>query len=786
MGDSEDEARRSTRRDMLRGYYGTTEDLKHKDIYDINEAYFQHEKYLDKLFKDKSLHELMDKESEIIKQIRSLDSEMQTLVYENYNKFISATDTIKKMKNDFRKMEDEMNKLDNTLMSVTQFSDKVNTALHEKRSHISQLSGVHTLLHKLQFLFELPNRLKKCMELKQYALAVRYYMKARDVLNKYKHMSSFQGIHSDCEAIVLQLMQCLRKQLRSPESTTRELTECVDLLLKLDEPAGALCEEFLSLARDKVDESLEKLRTQVELNIEGENIGMNENMEERKATDILEFMDCGCNGFLGDISLVIASYNELFMSTQSNSTRELDKIKEVAKEKIASFIMDHMAEYFKFVRKRLEHETQIEDNTMLVRALDKFYRKVQSVHQLMPESGMDRTASNIVAFSAHNRVAQYTNYLQDQLYVTITDTRQALVASRTSHHDDGRAISQILQQTSDNIQEKIKSVLNNLKAFTNHDIAFSVKPYFRGPFCIDDVREGLVVNFLKHLMQKCKDFAAESNQDNSVPASLLLILCRLTFDFSSNTCGYLLSVTEEHFAVEEEIKQGCLVTTLHSLQNMFKDVSQELLNRYVNSQGLSISQMLRKSVETRDWLNTIEPRTVRAVMKRVVEDITTMDVQVGSFFEEGVRKANSSDSSKWTHTYSQSRGHTAPSQRNQYAYGNTSNIDTSLMNNIQKLFSERIEVFTSVDFNKVSVLTGIVKIALKTLVECVRLRTFSKYGLQQVQVDTHYMQLFLWRFVNDENVVRLLLDEAVNSAIHRCVEPQLMEPSVVEMICEKT
>ena len=39
-------------------------------------------------------------------------------------------------------------------------------------------------------------------------------------------------------------------------------------------------------------------------------------------------------------------------------------------------------------------------------------------------------------------------------------------------------------------------------------------------------------------------------------------------------------------------------------------------------------QMLRKSVETRDWLNTIEPRTVRAVMKRVVEDITTMDVQV--------------------------------------------------------------------------------------------------------------------------------------------------------------
>ena len=38
-------------------------------------------------------------EIEVVKEIRSLDSEMQTLVYENYNKFISATDTIRKVTN---------------------------------------------------------------------------------------------------------------------------------------------------------------------------------------------------------------------------------------------------------------------------------------------------------------------------------------------------------------------------------------------------------------------------------------------------------------------------------------------------------------------------------------------------------------------------------------------------------------------------------------------------------------------------------------------------------------
>jgi len=41
------------------------------------------------------LTELMDKEAEMVQHIKSLDSDMQTLVYENYNKFISATDTIR-------------------------------------------------------------------------------------------------------------------------------------------------------------------------------------------------------------------------------------------------------------------------------------------------------------------------------------------------------------------------------------------------------------------------------------------------------------------------------------------------------------------------------------------------------------------------------------------------------------------------------------------------------------------------------------------------------------------
>ncbi len=55
--------------------------------------------------------------------------------------------------------------------------------------------------------------------------------------------------------------------------------------------------------------------------------------------------------------------------------------------------------------------------------------------------------------------------------------------------------------------------------------------------------------------------------------------------------------------------------------------------------------MIRKSVETRDWLNTIEPRNVRSVMKRMVEEVTHIDKQVGSLYKEGTRKEQGSGES---------------------------------------------------------------------------------------------------------------------------------------------
>ncbi|XP_028626865.1 vacuolar protein sorting-associated protein 51 homolog isoform X3 [Grammomys surdaster] len=731
----------------------------------------------------------MDSETDMVRQIRALDSDMQTLVYENYNKFISATDTIRKMKNDFRKMEDEMDRLATNMAVITNFSARISATLQDRHERITKLAGVHALLRKLQFLFELPSRLTKCVELGAYGQAVRYQGRARAVLQQYQHLPSFRAIQDDCQVITARLAQQLRQRFRcgfrawslfsnhiecpphffSPtaqklsslhlchhregSSGAPEQAECVELLLALGEPAEELCEEFLAHARGRLEEELSSLESELG--------------PSPPAPDVLEFTDRGGNGFVGGLCQVAAAYQELFAAQGPAGA-----------EKLAAFAQELGGRYFALVERRLAQEQGGSDNSLLVRALDRFHRRLRAPGALLAAARLSESATEIVERVARERLSHHLQGLKAAFLSCLTDVRQALAAPRLAGKE-GPSLAELLANVASSILSHIKASLASVHLFTAKEVSFSNKPYFRGEFCSQGVREGLIVGFIRSMCQTAQSFCdSPGEKGGATPPALLLLLSRLCLDYETATISYILTLTDEQFLVQDQSP----VTPVSTLCAEARETARRLLTHYVKVQGLVISQMLRKSVETRDWLSTLEPRNVRAVMKRVVEDTTAIDVQVGLLYEEGVRKAQSSDSSKRTFSvYSSSRqqGRYAPS------YTPSAPMDTNLLSNIQKLFSERIDVFSPVEFNKVSVLTGIIKISLKTLLECVRLRTFGRFGLQQVQVDCHFLQLYLWRFVADEELVHLLLDEVVASAALRCPDPVPMEPSVVEVICER-
>ncbi|CAG8645123.1 2561_t:CDS:10, partial [Acaulospora morrowiae] len=108
-----------------------------------------------------------------------------------------------------------------------------------------------------------------------------------------------------------------------------------------------------------------------------------------------------------------------------------------------------------------------------------------------------------------------------------------------------------------------------------------------------------------------------------------------------------------------------------------------------------------------------------------------------------------------------------------------------LMSHIDKLFSDRIEVYGIVDFTKFGIVMGVVKILLKTWIETIRMQTLTNQEFQQIQIDSEYMRIKLWKFVEDERlgIMNTMLQELASSAFRRCAEEPLpLENSIIEKI----
>ena len=72
--------------------------------------------------------------------MNGLETELQSLVYENYSKFISAADAVHNMRNDVCELEGDMVSLAAAIVDVSSQSDTVNASLENRRHSIEQVA----------------------------------------------------------------------------------------------------------------------------------------------------------------------------------------------------------------------------------------------------------------------------------------------------------------------------------------------------------------------------------------------------------------------------------------------------------------------------------------------------------------------------------------------------------------------------------------------------------------------------------------------------------------------
>jgi hypothetical protein len=103
------------------------------------------------------------------------------------------------------------------------------------------------------------------------------------------------------------------------------------------------------------------------------------------------------------------------------------------------------------------------------------------------------------------------------------------------------------------------------------------------------------------------------------------------------------------------------------------------------------------------------------------------------------------------------------------------------------MFAGKLDVFGGeLLLDRESVLVALFSSVLKSLLECLRVSTLSRFGYQQVQVDVAFLRATLPLMVDESALLFKLLTEIASASRERSVEPVAMDHEEVSNICSRT
>eukprot|EP00468_Gymnochlora_sp_CCMP2014_P004368 CAMPEP_0167752318 /NCGR_PEP_ID=MMETSP0110_2-20121227/7070_1 /TAXON_ID=629695 /ORGANISM="Gymnochlora sp., Strain CCMP2014" /LENGTH=931 /DNA_ID=CAMNT_0007637917 /DNA_START=9 /DNA_END=2801 /DNA_ORIENTATION=- len=354
---------------------------------DLDSDGFDAKAYVKKVLVTQGMQGLLEEESTIKNDVRNLESDMQMLVYENYNKFISATDMIRKMKTNVESMEQEMKKLTDKMTSISNKCEHLEGALEGNRERMEKLVGVSRLLQRLQFLFELPHRLNKSIELKAYSQAVKYYKVSHKILNRYKSIASFSKISSDSKTIMHRLTKILTRLVNDPTQNPLTKMENAGLLVELGQAPEPLWGAIFKSCLAKLSTFIDKVVKNVHSTSSASSAPAKPE-EVKSGNANLALLE---KGFI--VSFV--NFAQLFEETFKDNAQ--------AKQHLTQFTVVAFEPYFATVGKILDRQVSmgaqvdLKNTAILFRnAIKQFYRQLGTPSGLVSKANLPNKGAQVI------------------------------------------------------------------------------------------------------------------------------------------------------------------------------------------------------------------------------------------------------------------------------------------------------------------------------------------------------------------------------------------------------
>ena len=233
-------------------------DVPHVGSINLDSTHFVAEQYTRNAIESSNAESLLSETERLATEIRGLDSTMQTLVYENYSKFIDATDAIRSIGRSVGASDSGLRRLATSIQNIERGTLSVDTALKESREAVAEKLRIKRHLVRLDALLKLPQTMRMQIASRSYGSAAKNYASAMPILSKHSGgFESLAKIESECNEIMKDMTkdlfnkleawgklepwnECLESEESSqvqPPKNIADIFECAGTLLFLSSPA---------------------------------------------------------------------------------------------------------------------------------------------------------------------------------------------------------------------------------------------------------------------------------------------------------------------------------------------------------------------------------------------------------------------------------------------------------------------------------------------------------------------------------------------------------------------
>jgi len=795
--------------DLLNAYYQLEE--KKEPVIPVNSSEdpdkngFDVKRYFDSMVTSGQLPDLVKRSESLDGEIRSLDTDMQALVYRNYSKFIHATDVIKEMAVGIRTLDEDLEQLQTSCARMKDFQREVDARVTDNASTMKKELKQRDLVRSVKVLFDLPSTLQSCLDQGAYRGAVQAYSACAPFLRHHRHVPALEKVLQETETQMSLIRDSLQDRLASNVPLSEALA-CAVTLLDIGEKEESLAKLYLDGRVECVDRFLERCfdsdsalpdpsflpviprepeaalpePTAEEETDRAEDGGEATQPVEEKEEDVLErpeslLLQNVCGRLAQDYAPELLGAIEHFQELFSGKSAQLN-----TEQMLTEFVSRAMTALCNKIA--LLVQAKCPPTRVLVACILAVKDILQPINSTLPRqtTKIFTTFLNSIASKALVALfAEAASHLVSEL-LKLEGVCRDLQTARSSGLD---AVLDEIAKTEQAI------IMHGFQPLAECQPLLELcQDRFARSQLLRDLHSQLISFFLV-FVEACYTYigreATEAHHaDPSLPILPRLATAEVNSLASTKWEGlFSLSLVRigRHLEVKAMVKVWAVAKDLFTrgggdsavpasaLQpnaaaiRAARAASQAMITHYVFMCGQTLAGLLRNAFEDKNWLTAREPKAPQLVVDFILKEAYACDCQLSRILGDP-RK---------------------PPEVKRRALGRQ--VKNAMELEMERLWAKKLKVFAPVPFNRNGAIMGVLGIAFKALCELVRERTFAKYGFQQVQLDCAFLAEVMREFVEEEDAAVLdsLLDEAITSASQRCLEPIQMEDIIVQALCDE-